>query len=125
MGVRLRKRMNQTAYHQKIDVYVDDKFAGTWFEQGSNYVDNYDEADYKKTDRRKIRGNRHRNPDLAKRKDARIVPRHDLRPSRRPHAGEATSEPPLRDKNSLAVSAPDAGLTNEYYYWVYSYARTP
>jgi len=36
-GVRIRRRINQWAYHQEVAVYADDNMAGIWFEQGSNY----------------------------------------------------------------------------------------
>lgn len=31
----MRKRINQLTYHQMVEVYVDDRPVGTWFEQGS------------------------------------------------------------------------------------------
>ncbi|MCB0610941.1 MAG: DUF2961 domain-containing protein [Lewinella sp.] len=36
-GIRLRRCINQLAFHQEVEVFVDGQPAGLWFEQGSNY----------------------------------------------------------------------------------------
>ncbi|MEI7902175.1 MAG: hypothetical protein WCK89_18130 [bacterium] len=122
-GVRLRKRINQMAYHQEVDVFVDGAPAGIWFEQGANYVLNYDHPPYR---------------DLAKNYYAQKteeVPgwQNGAMPSKFrdtefeiPVAltkGKNTLRIKTVTRNSRAVKAADEKLTNEYYYWIYSYAN--
>ncbi len=37
-GVRIRRRSDQQVSRQKADVYVDDQFAGTWYDPQSNDI---------------------------------------------------------------------------------------
>jgi hypothetical protein len=121
-GVRLRKRINQTAYHQELEVFVDNVSAGTWFEQGSNYVENYDNQGYHDVLTKKYAADGTEVPTWqngkmpAKFRDTIF----DI-PAALTH-GKRVLNLRFVTKNSLAVVPADAGLTNEYYYWIYSYA---
>ncbi|MCD6175895.1 MAG: hypothetical protein J7K65_09055 [Planctomycetes bacterium] len=108
-GVRLRKRINQLAYHQAVEVYVDDECVGTWFERGSQYqlfeekdpVPDY-ETDWNKIDKR------FRDTEFE-------IPAQFTR-------GKSTVELKFVTKGSRSViDRKDEGLTNEYLYWVYCY----
>ena len=108
-GVRLRRRINQAAYHQETKVYVDDKLAGTWFEQGANYYLNkrmyYNDSlpTWQKGD------------IAAKFRDTEFnIPASFTK-------GKSSVRIRLESKGSLAFQKEDAGLTNEYYYWIYCY----
>jgi len=122
-GVRIRKRINQTAYHQEIDVYVDGALAGCWFEQGANYVLNYDHQGYR---------------DMLEGKYAKLgkpVPtwQNGAIPAKFRDTefeipasmtkGKKKISLRMVARNSLAVNASDAGLVNEYYYWICSYRK--
>lgn len=122
-GVRLRKRINQTAYHQEVEVFVDDVHAGTWFEQGANYVLNYDHAPYKELVR-----------DYYGRKNEEVPSwQNGAMPTKFRDtefeipaaltAGKRNLNIRMRVKDSMAVNAADKGLANEYHYWIYSYAK--
>ena len=121
-GVRLRKRINQTAYHQEVEVLVDGVSAGTWFEQGANYVLNYDLRKYKQLVADYFAQKQQEVPTWqngsmpSKFRDTEFeIP-----------AALTKGKPKLNikmvTKNSLAVNPADEKLTNEYYYWIYSYA---
>jgi hypothetical protein len=123
-GVRLRKRINQTAYHQEVDVFVDGVSAGIWFEQGGNYVLNYDHAPYKELlrnyyDQKKEEVPSWQNGTMpAKFRDTEFEIPAALT------TGKEKLNIKMVTRDSLAVNPSDAKLTNEYYYWIYSYART-
>jgi hypothetical protein len=122
-GVRLRKRINQTAYHQEIEVYVDGDLAGTWFEEGSNYVDNYDNKKYHDLVVKKYADLGSDIPTWQNGKMPAIfrdtifdIPSALTKGKKQLHLRFVT-------KGSLATHPADTGMTNEYYYWVYSYAK--
>jgi len=122
-GVRLRKRINQMAYHQEVDVYVDGALAGTWFEQGANYVLNYDHKPYKQLVQNYYAQRKEEVPSWqngklpAKFRDTEFeIPAALTR-------GKQKLGIRMVTKGSLAVNPADEKLTNEYYYWIYSYAR--
>ena len=123
-GVRLRKRINQMAYHQEVDVYVDGALAGTWFEQGANYVLNYDHAPYKELvrnyfDQKKVDVPSWRNGTMpAMFRDTEFEIPAALTKGRKKLGIKMVT------RSSLAVNPSDEKLTNEYYYWIYSYAST-
>lgn len=124
-GVRLRRRINQMAYHQELDVYVDGKQAGTWFEQGGNMVLNYDFLKYKDWVSEHFAGKNMAVPTWkdgtmpSKFRDTEFeIPADFTR-------GRKTLDIKLVTRGSLAVRPADEGLTNEYYYWVFSYVGTP
>ena len=116
-GVRLRKRINHLVYHQSVDVFVDGKPAGVWFEQGSQYhlfQEKKESRDYQPAGYR---------PDwnaIDKRfRDTEFEIPASLT------AGKSAITLRLKTRGSLAALEPaDAGLTNEYQYWVYSYRKT-
>ena len=116
-GVRIRKRMNQTTYHQEIRVTVDGKDAGIWFEKGSQYR-------------------------VFREESLGLPPRAGYDPDwhgidKRFRDTEFEIPASLtRDKSSItltmttvnsrsAIVPKDTGLTNEYYYWIYSYRKFP
>ncbi|KAA9034355.1 DUF2961 domain-containing protein [Ginsengibacter hankyongi] len=108
-GVRIRKRINQTSYHQRVKVFVDNKFAGNWFEQGANYYLNkrlyYNDSlpDWQK-------GN-----ITAKFRDTEFeIPGSFTK-------GKSQLKIRTETVGSLSVDPAKSGLTNEYYYWIYSY----
>ena len=122
-GVRLRKRINQTAYHQELDVLVDGILAGTWFEQGANYVLNYDMRKYKQLVTDYYAKQQQEVPSWqngampSKFRDTEFeIPAALTR-------GKQQLKLQMVTRNSLAVNAADEKLTNEYCYWIYSYAR--
>lgn len=122
-GVRLRKRINQMAYHQEVDVYVNDARAGTWFEQGANYVLNYDHPPYKELVKNYYAQKQQEVPTWpngampSKFRDTEFEIPATLT------KGKKQLSIRIATKNSLAVKPADEKLTNEYYYWIYSYAR--
>ncbi|MDR3713633.1 MAG: DUF2961 domain-containing protein [Puia sp.] len=108
-GVRIRKRIDQTAYHQALRVYVDGEPAGEWFEQGANYHLNK-RLYYSDTLPDWGKGNLH-----ARFRDTEFeIPARLTR-------GKTTLSIRIQTIGSLAVDPREAGLTNEYYYWIYSY----
>jgi hypothetical protein len=121
-GVRIRKRVNLTAYHQEIDVYVDNVLAGTWFEQGSNYVTNYDPEGsgaiaQKYADLGTVVPTWQNGKMPALFRDTIFdIPAALTQ-------GKHVLNLRFVTKGSLAVAPADAGLTNEYYYWIYSYVK--
>jgi hypothetical protein len=122
-GVRLRKRINQMAYHQEVDVYVDGTLAGTWFEQGANYVLNYDMRKYKELVNQYYAGKQMQVPTWqngtmpTKFRDSEFeIPAALTK-------GKQQLNLKMVTKNSLAIMPADAKLCNEYHYWVYSYAK--
>jgi hypothetical protein len=122
-GVRVRKRINQMAYHQEVDVYVNDARAGTWFEQGANYVLNYDHPPYKELVKNYYAQKQQEVPTWpngampSKFRDTEFEIPATLT------KGKKQLSIRIATKNSLAVKPADEKLTNEYYYWIYSYAR--
>ncbi|MCX6872487.1 MAG: DUF2961 domain-containing protein [Verrucomicrobia bacterium] len=122
-GVRLRKRINQMAYHQEVDVFVDGVRAGTWFEQGANYVLNYDHAPYQELvrtyfDQKKQEVPNWRNGTMpTKFRDTEFEIPAALT------TGKQNLNIKMVTRNSLAVNPADEKLTNEYFYWIYSYAK--
>jgi hypothetical protein len=121
-GVRIRKRINLTAYHQEIDVYADNVLAGTWFEQGSNYVTNYDPEGsgaiaQKYADLGTVVPTWQNGKMPALFRDTIF----DIPVSLT--QGKHVLNLRFVTKGSLAVAPADTGLTNEYYYWIYSYAK--
>lgn len=112
-GVRLRKRINQLAYQQNIDVYVDGEYVGKWFEQGSNYhllvEENPAEFPDYKTDWKYIKS-RYRDTEFE-------IPDKFTK-------GKSKLNIALKTIDSeAAVNKNDKGLTNEYFYWIYSYTK--
>lgn len=108
-GVRLRRRINQEAYHQEVKVYVDDKFAGTWFEQGANYYLN------KRMYYNDSLPNWEKQDIIARFRDTEFnIPASLTK-------GKSSLRIRLESKGSLSFHKESAGLTNEYYYWVYCY----
>lgn len=108
-GVRIRKRINQTAYHQEEDVYVDDKLVGRWFEQGANYYLNK-RLYYNDSLPGWEKGN-----ISAKFRDIEFeIPVSFTK-------GKSYLRLRMQTVGSLSVQKRDEGLTNEYYYWLYSY----
>ncbi len=109
-GVRLRKRINQLAYHQAVEVFVDDQSAGVWFEQGSQYhvlqekqmkVDRYS-SDWKDIN------NRFRDTEFE-------IPVAQTQ-------GKTSLKLTFKTISSkAAINHEDEGMTNEYFYWVYCY----
>ncbi|MEI8376672.1 MAG: DUF2961 domain-containing protein [Planctomycetota bacterium] len=122
-GVRIRKRINQTAYHQEIDVYVDGVKAGVWFEQGTNYVLNYSHRGYRDILEKAYAKKGEKVPSWqngkipAKFRDTEFEIPASLT------SGKKELRIRMVTKGSLAVTPADAGLTNEYYYWIYAYAK--
>ena len=122
-GVRLRKRINQMAYHQEVDVYVDGVKAGVWFEQGANYVLNYDYPKYKELVRNYYAQKKQEVPNWqngtmpSKFRDTEFEIPASLT------GGKKELQIRMVAKGSLAVVPADEGLTNEYYYWIYSYSK--
>lgn len=123
-GVRLRRRINQMAYHQEVDVFVNGKPAGTWFEQGGNFVLNYDHRKYKVWVDEHFAAKKTEVPTWqagtmpSKFRDTEFeIPAALTK-------GRKTLDIKIVTKGSLAIRPADAGLTNEYYYWVYSYLQT-
>ncbi len=120
-GVRLRKRINQTAYHQEVDVYVDGTLAGTWFEQGANYVLNYDLRKYRELIKNHYAETQMDVPTWqngtmpAKFRDT------DFEIPANLTKGKPALNLKFVTRNSLAINPADEKLTNEYHYWVYSY----
>ena len=121
-GIRLRKRINQSAYHQEIEVFVDGNRIGLWFEQGSNYVVQYPDAGYRSVLQAYYRGKGESIPTWesgampAQFRDTEFeIPAEWTR-------GKSYLSLVLKTKGSLAVTPGDAGLTNEYRYWFYSHA---
>lgn len=110
-GARLRKRINQQAFHQEMEVYVDRIYAGRWFEQGSNYQllkepDPENHPSYQ-PDWAKIRA-LYRDTEFE-------IPSELTR-------GKEEIRIELQAINSLnAVDPREEGYCNEYFYWVYSY----
>ena len=110
-GVRIRRRINQLAFHQEMEVYVDGINAGTWFEQGSNY------QLLKEPDPENFPNYQ---PDWA-------VIRSIFRDTEFEIPSELTQNKEmikieLRVVDSLpAIDIVDAGYCNDYYYWIYSY----
>ena len=122
-GVRLRKRINQTAYHQELDVYVNGTLAGTWFEQGANYMLNYDMKKYRELI---IKHFADKQQDVPSWQNGAMPTKFRDTEFEIPAAltkGKQTLDIRMLTKNSLAVNPADAKLTNEYYYWVYSYVN--
>jgi hypothetical protein len=122
-GVRIRKRINQTAFHQELEVYVDGALAGTWFEQGSNYIENYnrkallDLITQKYADQGKSIPSWKNGGISAIFRDTNFdIPAQLTQGKKLLHLRFVT-------KNSLSVKPADAGLTNEYYYWIYCYSK--
>ncbi|MEO5996992.1 MAG: DUF2961 domain-containing protein [Chitinophagaceae bacterium] len=108
-GVRLRKRINQTAYHQEVKVYVDNVFVGTWFEQGTNYNLN------KRMYYNDSLPNWEKGNIEAKFRDTEFeIPASFT-------SGKSSITVRMQTVGSLAVFSWNRGLTNEYYYWAYSY----
>jgi hypothetical protein len=124
-GVRIRRRINQMAYHQESEVYVDGKLAGTWFDQGSNLVLNYDHAPYKKRVKDYFAQKKQEVPTWANGTMPSKFRDTEFEVPAALTKGKEKLEIKLVTKGSLAVKPADAGLTNEYYYWVYSYAVAP
>jgi hypothetical protein len=122
-GVRLRKRINQTSYHQEVDVYVDDALAGTWFEQGSNYVDNYDKKDYHDLIVKKYSDLGVEVPTWKNGKMPALFRDVIFDIPAALTQGKNLLNLRFVTKGSLAVAPADVGLTNEYYYWIYSYVK--
>jgi hypothetical protein len=108
-GVRLRKRINQTAYHQEVKVFVDNIAAGTWFEQGANYRLN------KRMYYNDTLPNWEKGDIPAVFRDTEF----DIPASLT--AGKSSITVRMQTVGSLAVAPKDKGLTNEYYYWALSY----
>ena len=120
-GVRLRKRINEMTYHQEVDVYVDGALAGTWFEQGSNHVLNYDHAQYRELVKKTYAEN---NQEVPSWQNGAMPTKFRDTEFEIPAAltkGKATLNLKMVTRNSLAVNAADAKLTNEYFYWIYCY----
>lgn len=108
-GVRLRKRINQLAYHQAVEVFVDGKPVGMWFEQGSQY------QLFKEK-----QPTPHYLPDWNK-IDKRF---RDTEFEIGASFTKGKSEIELKFKTSgskAALGKADEGLSNEYFYWIYSY----
>lgn len=110
-GVRLRRRINQLAFHQETEVFIDGQPAGTWFEKGANYQLLKEEFPEKHPgyhpDWNGIL-NRFRDTEFE-------VPPHLT-------AGKNWVQVRLVAKGSKAVLNPrDAGLVNAYFFWAYSY----
>ena len=122
-GVRLRKRINQTAYHQEVEVLVDEVRAGIWFEQGANYMLNYDHAPYRELVKKTYEQKKQEVPGWqngtmpTKFRDTEF----EIPPALT--AGKRKLKITILTKDSQAVNAADKGLVNEYYYWIYSYIK--
>jgi len=120
-GVRLRRRINQMAYHQEVEVYVDGTLAGTWFEQGANMVLNYDHQGYRDLVKKYFA---QKNQEVPTWQDGTMPSKFRDTEFEIPAAltnGKKKLAIRLVSKGSLGVKPADAGLVNEYYYWVYSY----
>jgi len=120
-GVRLRKRINQMAYHQEVDVFVDGALAGTWFEQGANVVLNYNHKEYRDLIKNFYA---QKNEDVPNWQSGTMPSKFRDTEFEIPAAltkGKQQLKIKILTKNSLAVNATDEKFTNEYYYWIYSY----
>jgi len=110
-GVRLRKRINQIAYHQAVEVSVDGKSVGVWFEQGSQYQLFREKEpkpgyvpDWNKIDKR-FRDTEFEIPESFT-------------------SGKSSIALKMKTLGAHAVlSSEDEGMTNEYYYWIFSYKK--
>ena len=111
-GVRLRKRINQLLYHQAVEVFVDDKPAGLWFEQGSQYQ-------VLQEKQMKVEGYSSDWKDINKRfRDTEFEIPAALT------QGKSSLNLKLRTIGSkVAINMGDEGMTNAYYYWVYCYKQ--
>jgi hypothetical protein len=113
-GVRLRKRINQLVYHQAAEVFVDNRSAGIWFEQGSQYQvlqEKQMQVPGYSSDWRQI-NKRFRDTEFE-------IPAALTR-------GRSSLRLTLKTIGSKAAIKPeDEGLTNAYHYWVYCYRRLP
>ncbi len=110
-GVRIRRRINQRVFHQEMEVYIDGTYAGTWFEQGSNYqlLKEPDPENFP-----------------AYQPDWQVIPsifrdtEFEVPSSLTQNKEKIVIE--LKAVNSLSATDPDdAGYCNDYYYWIYSY----
>ena len=122
-GVRLRRRINQMAYHQEADVYVDGTLAGTWFEQGANIVLNYDHQGYRDLVKKYFS---QKNQEVPIWQNGTMPSKFRDTEFEIPAAltkGKKKLAVKLVAKGSLGVNSADSGLINEYYYWIYSYAK--
>lgn len=122
-GVRIRKRINQTAYHQEIEVYIDGVKAGVWFEQGANYVLNYNHRQYREIIEKQYAKQGEKVPTWA---DGTIPAKFRDTEFEIPAAltrGKKQLQVRMVTKGSLSVTPSDEGLTNEYYYWIYCHSR--
>ena len=113
-GIRLRKRINQLSYHQAVDVSVDGRPVGLWFEQGSQYrlfEEKPGSRDYQPE------GYRPNWNHIDKRfRDTEFeIPASFTR-------GKSSIVLTMTTRGAeSALDQNDQGLTNEYHYWVYSY----
>ncbi len=110
-GVRLRRRINQKNYHQKLEVRVDGDPAGIWFEQGSNYqlLEEPDPDNHKDY-----------SPDWQ---DISSIFRDtEFEIPERFTKGKKEINIELKSVGGLsAVDEKDNGFCNDYYYWIFSY----
>jgi hypothetical protein len=116
-GVRLRKRINQLSYHQAVEVSVDGRPVGVWFEQGSQYH-LFEEKP----------GSRDYQPHLYQPDWNHIAKRFRDTEFEIPASftrGKSSIVLTMKTRGAeAALDQEDQGLTNEYYYWVYSYRKT-
>jgi hypothetical protein len=110
-GVRLRRRINQKNFHQKLSVLIDGLPAGIWFEQGSNYhlltePDPENHADYI--------------PDWKVMKSIYRDTEFEI-PAKLTDGKEKITIELVAEGSLSAIDPDDEGYCNEYYYWVYSY----
>ena len=112
-GIRISKRINQTAYHQEVKVYVDNKLVDIWFEQGANYYLN------KRLYYNDSLPNWQKGDINTKFRDTEFeIPASFTR-------GKSHLTLKMQTVGSLSVDNKDHGLTNEYYYSVYSHLPLP
>jgi hypothetical protein len=110
-GVRIRRRINQLAYHQEVEVYVDGVRSGVWFEQGTNYQllqepDPDNHPAYK--------------PDWKNIQSIFRDTEFEIPSDVTENKSNIRIE--LRVINSYsAVDSDDHGYCNDYFYWIYSY----
>ncbi|MFQ5446821.1 MAG: DUF2961 domain-containing protein, partial [Saprospiraceae bacterium] len=110
-GLRLRRRINQLSFHQETEVWVDGQKVGTWFEKGSNYQLLREPHPGKHPE---YNPDWHSIPNRFRDTEFEIPARFTK--------SKTSIELVLKTTGAMAAIDPqDEGLTNAYFFWVYSY----